>query len=400
MSGPLKVKTLSSLDEFLQHAAQWNQLWESCEAYEATSRCESIALWVQTFGKLENFRAIVVESTDGAFVGGIAFSVKANLGLRKLTLTANEWNNCGELLISSNANTDEIIKLIVSELQQVGDVLELDLIQIDSKRWQALANCLTETQQSLEISRVKRVGVIDIGDDWNRYFQCLSGNHRSAVRRSEKKLHKNGTVQLLRLANPEGEALQTWMNQAFEIENRSWKAANGSSILAAGMEKYFIEEAIIASKAGMLELWFLMLDDAPIAFEYCHLVKGNCHSYKIGYDENFKKFGPGRLLRKMQLEHLMNQVEGGDTPTTTALDTMGLLCSTKAKWVTRDYRVGRMTASLSSKAKFLVRGKQKLRQIKNRIRVPEDEQAGIQLGGASFLSGDLPTSNSTPLSLG
>ena len=143
-----------------------------------------------------------------------------------------------------------------------------------------------------------------------------------------------------------------------------------------------------------------MLDDAPIAFEYCHLVKGNCHSYKIGYDENFKKFGPGRLLRKMQLEHLMNQVEGGDTPTTTALDTMGLLCSTKAKWVTRDYRVGRMTASLSSKAKFLVRGKQKLRQIKNRIRVPEDEQAGIQLGGASFLSGDLPTSNSTPLSLG
>ena len=245
MSGPLKVKTLSSLDEFLQHAAQWNQLWESCEAYEATSRCESIALWVQTFGKLENFRAIVVESTDGAFVGGIAFSVKANLGLRKLTLTANEWNNCGELLISSNANTDEIIKLIVSELQQVGDVLELDLIQIDSKRWQALANCLTETQQSLEISRVKRVGVIDIGDDWNRYFQCLSGNHRSAVRRSEKKLHKNGTVQLLRLANPEGEALQTWMNQAFEIENRSWKAANGSSILAAGMEKYFIEEAII-----------------------------------------------------------------------------------------------------------------------------------------------------------
>jgi len=87
----------------------------------------------------------------------------------------------------------------------------------------------------------------------------------------------------------------------------------------------------------------------------------------------------------MQLEHLTekgNQIQ----PTTFALDTMGLLCKTKAKWVTREYQIGRMTASLSFSGGLLVRGQKLLRKVKNRIRPQHNEQAEIQLGGASFLN--------------
>ena len=387
MHSGFKVKTLRSLDEFVQNAELWNRLWESSEAYEATSRSEGIALWVRTFDESGDFRAIVVESTTGELLGGIALMAQSSRGLKKLTLTVNEWINCGELLISSEADSAEIIQMIVGQLKQEGDVLEFDRVQFDAPRWRAFASCLTDARQGLEVSRIQRVGMIDIGDDWDDYFQCLSGNHRSAVRRSEKKIHKSGDVQLLRLWNPEDDVLHDWMGRAFEIEHRSWKGANGSSILAAGMDQYFMQEAVNARDGAMLEMWFLLLDDQPIAFEYCHLVKGNCHSYKIGYDENFKKFGPGRQLRKMQLEFLTgcDQQEG---PTTFALDTMGLLCSTKAKWVTRDYRIGRMTASLSLKGGLFVRGQQLLRKVKNRIRPQHDEQADIKLGGTSFLSQD------------
>ena len=198
----------------------------------------------------------------------------------------------------------------------------------------------------MDVSRVQRVGLIDIGNDWEQYFQALSGNHRSAVRRSEKKVRKSGEVRLLRLLNPDDAALHQWMRQAFEIEHRSWKGTAGSSILAAGIDGYFLQEAINAQDCGMLDLWFLLLDDQPIAFEYCHLVKGNCHSYKIGYDEKFKAFGPGRLLRKMQLEYLTDRDNQDVNVSTHVLDTMGLLCHAKAKWVTRDYRIGRMAVPL------------------------------------------------------
>lgn len=378
----LKVETLNSLSEFVQYAQQWNRLWDSSEAYEATSRSEAIALWVRTFEPSGDFRAVVVKSAAGEFVGGIALMVRSSRGLKKLTLIGNEWINCGELMISGEVDSQEVTRKIIDQLKREGDLLEFDHIQFDAPRWRAFASCLTEAKQGLEISRIQRVGMIDIGDDWDGYFQCLSGNHRSAVRRSEKKIRKNGDVQLFRLLNPEDEVLCDWMNKAFEIEHKSWKGANGTSILAAQMDDYFIQEAKNARDCGMLELWFLLLDDQPIAFEYCHLVKGNCHSYKIGYDEGFKSFGPGRQLRKMQLEYLTgNDVE----PTTFALDTMGLLCPTKAKWVTRDYRISRMTASLSFKGGLFVRGKQCLRKIKNRIRPQHDEQSDIKLGGASFL---------------
>jgi len=384
MQSPLKVKTLASLTEFAQHSEQWDRLWGASGAYEATSRSEAIALWVRTFADPSDFRAVVVESETGEFIGAIACMIQTSRGLKKLTLTANEWVNCGELMIASDGDSQEIISKIISQLKQEADVIEFDRIQFDAPRWRAFAKGLADDKQGLEISRIQRVGMIDIGDDWDRYFGCLSGNHRSAVRRSEKKIRKKGEVELVRLVNPEDDALNQWMERAFEIEHRSWKGANGSSILAAGMEEYYLQEAKHARDSGMLELWFLLLDDQPIAFEYCHLVKGNCHSYKIGYDENFKAFGPGRQLRKMQLEYLT----GNADPTTFALDTMGLLCPTKAKWATRDYRIGRMTASLSFKGGLFVRGQQLLRKIKNRIRPQHDDQADITLGGASFLTVD------------
>ena len=385
MQSKLKASTLVSLDEFLNKADQWNQLWESCEAYEATSRSETISLWVRTFEKPEDFRAVVVESTDGKFLGAIPLMLKSNRGIKKLTLTVNEWINCGELMISSEAESEQIIELIVSQLTREADVLEFDRIQLESTRWRSFATCLNRTGKTLEISRNQRVGMIDIGDDWDEYFKCLSGNHRSAVRRSEKKILKKGNIDLVRFWNPQDDVLTKWMKHAFEIENQGWKGANGSSILAAGLDGYFMQEAINARNCGMLELWFLLLDDQPIAFEYCHLVKGNCHSYKIGYDENFKAFGPGRQLRKMQLEYLTGQSDQDDIPNTFALDTMGLLCNTKAKWVTRAYQIGRLTASLSMRGRLAVRGKQILKRIKHRIRPTHDEQSEIKLGGASFL---------------
>ncbi len=396
MQSELTATTLNSLEAFEQNAARWNRLWETSTAYEATSRSEAIALWVRTFGDPNHFRAVIVESPTGDLLAGIALMVKSSCGLKKLTLPVNEWINCGELIVSAEASDpDDVVRLIAEQLQAEGDVLEFDRIRFEAPHWRCLADQLQRQDQRLDVSRVQRVGLIDIGNDWEQYFQALSGNHRSAVRRSEKKVRKSGEVRLLRLLNPDDAALHQWMRQAFEIEHRSWKGTAGSSILAAGIDGYFLQEAINAQDCGMLDLWFLLLDDQPIAFEYCHLVKGNCHSYKIGYDEKFKAFGPGRLLRKMQLEYLTDRDNQDVNVSTHVLDTMGLLCHAKAKWVTRDYRIGRMAVSLSMPGRLILAGQQALRKIKNRVRPQHNEQAEIKLGGASFASAENPPNSST-----
>ena len=113
MQRGLKVKTLHSLAEFVQHAEQWNRLWGSSGAYEATSRSEAIALWVGNFKATSDFRAVVVESTTGEFLGAIAFIVQSECGLKKLTLTTDEWINCC-LLYTSPSPRDGLLSRMPS----------------------------------------------------------------------------------------------------------------------------------------------------------------------------------------------------------------------------------------------------------------------------------------------
>ena len=336
---------VTSLTQFEDQAESWNLLWENSSAYEAISRSEGIALFMRHFeaSKTDQFRAILVHHCD-ELVGGLAFYLDKEKSFRIAKLPVNGWVNCGELLIHSSFDQDQIIECIVeSLLQSKASLLSLEQINLDQQRWQKLVEELQTQGRATHTGRQQQVGVIGIDGNWDDYFAGRSGNHRSAVRRSEKKIRKTGQIELLRIENPSDEDLQKWMQEAFEIEHRSWKARSGTSILASpGMEEYFLEEARIANRAESLELWFLCLDETPIAFEYCHSVKGVCMSYKIGYDEAHKSFGPGRLLRKLQLESLNTN----PSESTQLLDTKGILCNAKAKWTTRSYETGTVLASV------------------------------------------------------
>ncbi len=374
MHAPYSAKMLSSLDELQQYGQRWNELWDSSQAYEPTSRWETTALWVRSFEDPSTFRAAVIEDNDGRAVAALAFLRKPKLGFQTLVLPSNEWAKSGELMIADDVDPKSVVPLLVEQLKSQGDVLDFDRIQFEMPRWQLFSDYLTESGHIKEISRIHRVGLINIGNDWDGYFQCLSGNHRSAVRRSQKKANKQGDLQLVRRWNPSIDEVTAWMEESFRIEHQGWKGPNGTSIVAAGLQDYFLHEALNARNSGMLDLWTLQLDGQTIAYEYCHHSKGHCLSYKIGYDEKFKALGPGRLLRKMQLEQMTNGVDQPDLPATLTLDTMGLLCKTKAKWTTGEYRMGRLVSSLSFSAKLLVQSKTLLRQIKRRIQPQDDKQ--------------------------
>ena len=77
----------------------------------------------------------------------------------------------------------------------------------------------------------------------------------------------------------------------------------------------------------------------------------------------------------MQLEHMTNGASQETLPATLSLDTMGLLCKTKAKWTTGEYRIGRLVSSLSFSAKLMVKSKSLLRQIKHGLQPQLSDQS-------------------------
>lgn len=377
----LNVETVNSIADFAQYCGPWNQLWDNSNAYEPLSRSEGLQRWHQQFSTEDKFSAIMV--WNGAqLVGGLPLIHSQKSGVKLLRQPQNEWVNAGELMVHRDVDVQSVVAAIVQELATFPEsILCFDGVRFESEAWTAFIEQVEAISGQTGILRREEVGLIDVGEDWEAYFQSLSGNHRSTVRRAEKKARKTGELSLLRLQDLNADDCVTWMNRALEIENRSWKREAGTSILASpGMSKFYLDEAEIAREAGMLELWFLMLDQQPIAFEYCHHAKQVCLSYKIGYDEAFKKFAPGKLLRKLQLETMSRQSPG------TVLDTKGILCPTKAKWVTSTYPIGRLVVALKGHVpKLLLNAYLRAKPIVQKLRNVDTHSPVIELGGASAL---------------
>ena len=373
----LIAETVHSIESFVAYQQPWDKLWDNSNGCEPLSRCAGIALWHREFASQERFAAILV--WDGKqLIGGLPLLRKRSARVDFLALPANEWVTAGELLVRDGFDKEFVIAKIIQQLKGFKEaILCFDEVRFETEVWRILVSRLKSMSGNAGVLRANTVGLIEIGQDWEQYFQSLSGNHRSSVRRAEKKARRAGDLSLLRLQDLSADQCETWMNRAFEIEHRSWKRENGTSILAEGMAEYFLAEAEFARQAGMLELWFLQLDDVPIAFEYCHRVKDVCFSYKIGYDEAFKNLAPGKVLRKLQLEMLYEVAPGS------ILDTKGILCATKAKWATSAYQKGRLVMTTQGRIPQLLLGAYlRARPIVQMFRGIDSSPAMIDLGGA------------------
>jgi len=175
--------------------------------------------------------------------------------------------------------------------------------------------------------------------------------------------------------------LKKLLENCFDVEDRSWKGDNGTSIRKTpGLADYYLREARLMRDAGMLDLWLMRVDGELIAFEYCHFAKGICFSHKISFDPRWDRFSPGRLLRCFQLQHYHDDSDCHQ------LDTLGVLCSAKGKWVTRKYRSATCRIALGGPAgNLLVGGLSIARDLKRKLRQAEDGCEVVEPGAARYL---------------
>ena len=336
----LRVRTLD-LTEFAANSQKWDELWNVSQVHQPTVRAAGIQLWCDSFAPDANFTALVVEDAD-RWIAGLPLVTSNSRRLFRTQLPTNHTSSAGDFLLDESCDVHQACKLIADELtRQPESFVSFEEIITDTNRWRTLLDAMSASGAVLFLDHQNEVGVIDILDDWEAYQASWSSNHRSVLKRAHKKLIKQGDLTVERLQVPSDELLYETLEQCFEIEDRSWKGANSTSILkVAGLRSYYHCEARLVRDMGALDLWLLKSNDTIIAFEYCHYAKGTCFSHKISFDPDWRKFSPGKLLRRLQLERYH------DDPTARLLDTLGLMCESKAKWATRTYGTNRCVAAI------------------------------------------------------
>lgn len=120
---------------------------------------------------------------------------------------------------------------------------------------------------------------------------------KSDLRRAKKKANEYGELGFNLIHATSEKKLQAHLDTAFRIEASGWKGKNNTAILSSKSRKEFFERYAYASlRDGTLRLYFLLINNEPVAVQYAIESKKAFWLLNIGYDEKFRTCSPGNLL--------------------------------------------------------------------------------------------------------
>jgi hypothetical protein len=240
--------------------------------------------------------------------------------------TSLEHDPCGPL---------SLLALALSELP--GGLARFDAMFPQTTRWQSFVSALAALGCQTTLRERGLTGIVRIDGDWPNYWAGRSRNLRRQMKVAQTRAETDGQLALRLFYNPADDELARLLDRGFEVENRSWKGREGTSVLQTpGAYPFFAEQARLIGQAGELLLVFLELDDRAIAFEYAWLAKRVYHSLKVGYDDAFQQLSPGQLLRLRLLQQFFLTREAN------LIDFLGPISEATGKWTTGTYPVARL----------------------------------------------------------
>jgi hypothetical protein len=224
-------------------------------------------------------------------------------------------------------------------------LLWFDAIPIEMPRWRRFIAAAKEYGLAVNMRDGFRVGQVEIDHNWGACQRHWSKNHRRQLGRIEKRADQMGGADLAVFRDIAPERVEALLRRGFEVEDRNWKGAAGTSVLRSpGSFGFYLRQARQIAERGELQLTFLEHRGQPIAFEYGWKAKGCYFSPKVGYDEAFARLSPGQMLRRRLFERFSSESDCH------LVDFVGPLSDATSQWATTTYPVGRLVLNSGSRA--------------------------------------------------
>jgi CelD/BcsL family acetyltransferase involved in cellulose biosynthesis len=337
----MHIIRLNSADELCRYAATWDDLWLRSDVALPIARAEPLALWVRQFARRAKFRALAVEEA-GQFVAALPLVGRRVRGLvRVADLPTNPWCPSGDLLLDPACDVPRVLDaLLAAATHERWPLLWFEAVPVESPRWQAWLAAACRAGLQAHVRPRHHVGVIDRADDWDAFARGLSGDFRRNMRRRMRHLEQQGPLQLRVHDAPARQDVEALIRRAFEIEDRGWKGAKGTSVLRTpGMLDFFTRQAELLASWRQSAVFFLELSGQPIAFELGYYAKGTFFAHKVSYLPELAKEAPGHVLRWLQMQQFLQRAEFK------AVDLFGKLTEAAERWATRSYPLARVVVA-------------------------------------------------------
>lgn len=277
-------------------SAEWEALADRSNA-SPFSYPGWFSAWCRAFGAGDTHLVTLRRSGD---LVGLAPLRKRGSCLASL---ANAHTPLYEWLGDGDNVAEEIALALLRERPRRVSVAMLDP---SDPRSQAIVRTATAQGYRVERRVVAAAPVVKVTGEWTSYEAGLRKKLLSELRRRRRRLQERGTLSLDVYDGTEN--LEMLLREGFRVEGSGWKADRGTSINSRlSTRSFYTEVARWASERGWLRLAFLRLDDTALAFDYSLERNGIHYLIKTGYEQMFRKFAPGMVMRHMMLARAFEQ---------------------------------------------------------------------------------------------
>ena len=298
---PYKIDRLTTLAQLDALEMDWSELLDEIPGLPIFLTWEWIRTWWVYFGQGRQMWLLTARDEQGRLLGIAPFmSEKYHKGLMKLdTITF--------------IGTGRVCPTHLNILARASDKKELyraflDFLFLHSDQWDVL-RIQSVAPDSIEHNLLKTAGghirigaetpslYIPLAVNWDAYLNTTSQRFRRNLKTASSKLEGDypGKVNFACVTNPQ--KLNSVMEKLEElIRDRCHTKKLPTDWDDLTFANFHRTIASLALNRGWLRLYTLTVDDHTVALVYNFCFKDCFYGYNMGYDNDWSKYNPGRLI--------------------------------------------------------------------------------------------------------
>ena len=305
------VDLVSDKAAFLALEGEWNDAVARAAIRHPFVRHEWVRMWWEAFAADAQQLSIFVVRHDSRIcaIAPLMFERAQMYGMpvRRLRFLQNDHTPRTDVVIS--AHEDDSYRALWHAMQDAAprwDVLQLSQLPGDSHS--------RDTFRRLAAAEGRQTGVWESGaapylrlsSTFDGYMNGLSGKFRQNLRNRLGRLSHLGEPTLEVLAEPD--AIRAGKADAQRLEDSGWKSIEGTAIASdASVQRFYTLLIERANECPWLRLLFLSVGGRRIATSYAAVYANTLFLLKTGYDPEFAKCSPFKLLTYFALRHAFEQ---------------------------------------------------------------------------------------------
>lgn len=307
-----RVEEISDFYAFVSLEKEWNALLAAAPMNAPFLRHEWFRTWWKAFGGGKQLAILTVRSADGALaaIAPLAEERGFRVGIpcRVWTSMSND-HSCRFDFLMGNVSEEARIRIVEALADYVArrrpriHLIEMQDFPADSPTLALLLAVAPRGGQKLGLRPALETPVIPIEGRWPAYYESISGHLRRNLRRRRRQLEAEGKVEVVCVTGEERSGgltrLADYLREGFRIEAMAWKGSAGTAIREnEDWADFYQAWAQAAAERGWLRLYFLTLNDQPIAFYFTLVYARKLYYLKLGYDPAYARYSPGILLHQ------------------------------------------------------------------------------------------------------